>query len=166
MNPETILTGVRISALAYLALVLWLAVRAFNRRERCVKLALAGLFATPIAYLLSFGPACWITSRTESETLPAAYLPVLYAAFNSESETVLNLTGLYAGIGMRRTGVVNFPLFDPSDPTGYCICNNNGAIGEFTIYEVQGRWTLLDLLCQKPLRKVPASAVGGSDFWR
>jgi hypothetical protein len=49
---------------SYAALCIWLTVRIVNRRERWAKWTLAGtVIGVPALYLLSFGPACWISVR-------------------------------------------------------------------------------------------------------
>jgi hypothetical protein len=158
MSLDAILS---ISGMAYLAVVLWLAMRVINRRDRWAVWTVAAVIGVPFAYVVSFGPACWIASRTKSETLPRCYLPVLYAGMLSDSVTVLELAGWYAGLGMARTGAVNFPLVDADDATGYCIYNSAAETGEFSIYRVQGRWSIYGLL-SKNSRVVPASAVSPS----
>jgi hypothetical protein len=160
METHTILL---IVSAAYLAFILWLVVRFINRRERWTKYTVSGLVGLPALYIVSFGPACWIASRTESETLPRCYLPILYAEILYGDENVLKLAGWYAGIGLPRAGAVNFPLVQANDVGGYCIRNSDAEMGEFTVYRVQGRWTLLDLLGHKR-RVVPESAVGGSSI--
>jgi hypothetical protein len=59
---------------AYAACGIWLAVRIINRRERRARWAALGLFVLAM-YPASFGPACWITSRTD---VGAAALPTIY----------------------------------------------------------------------------------------
>ena len=162
MDIETILPAL---AAACLALLLWLAIRIMNRRERWAKWTAAAVIGVPVAYVLSFGPACWIASRTKAETLPGVYLPVLYAVVASENETILDLTRWYAGIGMTRTGAVNFPLVDENDEIGYCICNSDSEFGAVSLYRVEGRWSLIGWLAEsngRTMRRVPAPSAGGS----
>ena len=162
MEIETILPTL---AVAYLALVLWLAVRIMNRRERWTKWTAASVIGGPVLYVLSFGPACWIASRTERQILPRAYLPVLYAMFAFGDEKVLNLTCWYAGIGMPSTGAVNFPLLDDGDPEGYVICNSPSEVGKLDLYCVEGRWSMMSLLEKlggRKYRTVPAPAASSS----
>jgi hypothetical protein len=66
-------------AVAFAALCIWLAVRIINRRERWAKWTLAAIVGLPVLYVLSFGPACWISSRTNSgtELLPSCYRPIV-----------------------------------------------------------------------------------------
>ena len=57
------------------------------------------LVAVLVAYPLSFGPACWISSRTGIGvfTIPSAYRPVLWAM--SCSRNVAHLFNWYAKAG-------------------------------------------------------------------
>jgi hypothetical protein len=52
-------------AVTFAAFVVWLAVRFVNRRERWARWMLILGVGFPVAYVGSFGPACWITSRAE-----------------------------------------------------------------------------------------------------
>jgi hypothetical protein len=52
-------------AATFIAFVVWLAVRFINRRERWAKWALILAVGLPVAYVASFGPACWLSSRAE-----------------------------------------------------------------------------------------------------
>jgi hypothetical protein len=49
--------------IAFAAFGIWLTVRFINRRERWAKWTAVGLIAVPVLYVLSFGPACWMTSQ-------------------------------------------------------------------------------------------------------
>jgi len=44
----------------------------FNQEWEVVGL----LVGFPVLYAVSFGPACWVKSRTEDDQLPTAYLPI------------------------------------------------------------------------------------------
>jgi hypothetical protein len=48
--------------ITYLAFCVRLAARIINRREKWATRLLAVLIATPVLYVLSFGPACWLTA--------------------------------------------------------------------------------------------------------
>jgi hypothetical protein len=50
-------------AVAFVAFCIWLTVRIVNRRERWAKLTLATAVGLQVLYVVSFGPACWITSQ-------------------------------------------------------------------------------------------------------
>jgi hypothetical protein len=60
--------AIAISAVAIAAFCVWLAVRIFNRRERWAKWSLAVAIWLPLLYVLSFGPWCWIVSRSNTAT--------------------------------------------------------------------------------------------------
>ncbi|HEY2251160.1 MAG TPA: hypothetical protein VGH74_08875, partial [Planctomycetaceae bacterium] len=51
---------------AFVAFCVWLTVRIVNRRQRWAKWTLATVVGFPVLYVASFGPACWISSRTET----------------------------------------------------------------------------------------------------
>jgi len=77
-------------AIPYVAFWMWLTLRFVNRRERWAKRALSVIATLPILYVASFGPACWLTSRTvvlrddevyEATAVSAAYQPLLRLAF-------------------------------------------------------------------------------------
>ena len=50
-------------AVAFAAFCVWLTVRLVNRRERWAKRTLAAVILLPVLYVLSFGPACWLSDR-------------------------------------------------------------------------------------------------------
>jgi hypothetical protein len=64
-------------AVAFAAFCVWLTVRIINRRERWAKWTLVP--AILIAYPLSFGPACWLstTSDQSGDIVSSVYFPVL-----------------------------------------------------------------------------------------
>ena len=68
-----------ILGVAFAALCVWLGVRTINRRERWAKRTLAAVFGLPMLYAASFGPACWISSRTGigSRAVSVVYQPIL-----------------------------------------------------------------------------------------
>jgi hypothetical protein len=81
-----------IIGVAFAAFCVWLGVRIINRRERWAKWTLAAVICLPLLYALSFGPACWITSRTKIgyKTIPVAYRPILWGmAHNDRFSKVL-----------------------------------------------------------------------------
>jgi hypothetical protein len=67
-------------AVAFSAFCVWLAVRIVNRRERWAKWTLAVTLSLPVLYAVSFGPACWITSRVNVgvPVVNVIYLPMLW----------------------------------------------------------------------------------------
>ena len=68
------------------------------------------LFAVLVAYPLSFGPACWITSRTGfgSRFLPNAYRPILWLMSIDERRESLSKP---AGYGHTRSGPLDGGIF-------------------------------------------------------
>ena|SRR5436190_4328290 len=64
---------------AFVALCVWLTVRIVNRRERWAKQTLAAVVVVPVLYVASFGPACWIVSRTGIgiQAIPTIYVPLI-----------------------------------------------------------------------------------------
>jgi hypothetical protein len=65
-------------AVAFAAFCVWLTVRIINRRERWAK-GTAVVVGLPVLYVMSFGPACWLTSRMNSGAamIPVAYAPIV-----------------------------------------------------------------------------------------
>ena len=52
--------------IAFAGFCVWLTVRIVNRRERWAKWTLATILpGLPLLYVLSFGPACWITRQDD-----------------------------------------------------------------------------------------------------
>ena len=79
-------------AVAFAAFCVWLTMRTINRRERWAKWTLAAAVGVPALYVVSFGPACWISSQTldrvdriEAQTLNMIYQPILSLAWNGPS---------------------------------------------------------------------------------
>jgi hypothetical protein len=72
-----------IFGIAFAAICIWLTVRIVNRRERWAKWTLAAVIAMPVLYVASFGPACWISSRTETGAgmVAIVYQPVIKIIF-------------------------------------------------------------------------------------
>src|SRR5436190_14665700 len=61
--------------------------------------ATVGIVVVLVGYPLSFGPACWITSRTDVgvSSLPIVYLPLIRAM--SRSERIADALDWYAQFG-------------------------------------------------------------------
>jgi len=66
-------------AAAVAAICIWLTVRIVNRRERWAKRTLTAFVGLPVLYVLSFGPACWISSRLQpsGKVVSAIYWPII-----------------------------------------------------------------------------------------
>ena len=66
-------------AATFAAACIWLTVRIVNRRERWAKRTAVALVAALVGYPISFGPACWIGSRTGigNGALAVVYQPLL-----------------------------------------------------------------------------------------
>ena len=73
-------------AVAFAAFCVWLIVRIVNRRERWAKWTLAAAIGLPMLYALSFGPACWMSSRTNvgSSEVEAVFWPLTLAMSRNE----------------------------------------------------------------------------------
>jgi hypothetical protein len=71
-------------AVTFAAFVVWLVVRFVNRRERWAKWSLILAVGLPVAYVASFGPACWISSRAGNgqAVVNVVYQPLLPIAFD------------------------------------------------------------------------------------
>jgi hypothetical protein len=91
--------AIAISAIAFAAFCVWLAVRIFNRRERWAKRTLAAsLFGILAGYPLSYGPVLWLFTKfsqspVASRVIVAFYRPLWVAA--SVSETTAGLLNWY-----------------------------------------------------------------------
>ncbi len=79
----------------------WLGVRIVNRRERWAKWMLAAVVAVPAVYIASFGPACWITSRTSRGTsaIGIIYKPITQALSPNDDTVISRLINWYSEIG-------------------------------------------------------------------
>ena len=82
----------RALAVAFVAFCVWLTVRIVNRRERWAKRTLMAVVGIPLLYVLSFGPACWISSHTldrvdriGAQTVNLMYQPILSLAWSGPS---------------------------------------------------------------------------------
>lgn len=77
-----------IFGVAFAALCVWLIVRVINRRERWAKWALVLWAGLPFLYVLSFGPACWISSHFLFGNLlvSAVYKPLFHISWSGFDE--------------------------------------------------------------------------------
>ena len=64
---------------AFVAFCVWLTVRIVNRRERWAKWTLAGVVGVLVLYVLSVGPAQWVTFQEWSPDWCAAAFVRIYA---------------------------------------------------------------------------------------
>jgi hypothetical protein len=95
---------VAILGVVFSAFAIWFTVRLVNRGEKWAKRTAVALVAVLVGYPLSFGPACWITSRFASlyPAFGATYRPLVWAAdYTPGSWPVL---ARYATIGMSDNG--------------------------------------------------------------
>ena len=69
----------------FAAFCVWLTVRIVNRREKWAKRTAVGLALSAVLYVLSFGPACWITSRTHAgaSKIRIVYRPMTWVSLSS-----------------------------------------------------------------------------------
>lgn len=92
-------------AAALAAFCVWLTVRIVNRRERWAKWTAVGLAVLVLTgYPLSFGPACWLTSRYGSlyPSFSATYQPLVSAA--DRVPTARKILMSYACVGLPENG--------------------------------------------------------------
>lgn len=91
-----------IFGIALAAFCILLTVRIVNRRERWAKWTLAATLASPLLYIASFGPACWIVSHhgIRSQTILIAYRPVLHCM--SARREVAEVAKWYSGLAARN----------------------------------------------------------------
>jgi hypothetical protein len=99
---------------AFVASCIWLTVRIVNRRERWAKRTLLGIVVgVPLAYVVSFGPACWWfpTPSSDPDYLegvplptvksPRVYWPLGWLAVNSH-RSVERTLAWYATLGRHE----------------------------------------------------------------
>src|SRR5260370_1286604 len=96
------------------AVAVWLAVRIVNRRERWAKWTAVALAAVLVSYSLSFGPACWISSRTSvgASRLPVIYRPMMWVI--SRDRRFARALNQYAELGAE----MDWHWFDFSNSSG------------------------------------------------
>jgi hypothetical protein len=84
-------------AVAFAAFCAWLGVRIVNRRERWAKWTAVGL-GVLLVYPLSFGPACWISSRTGRgfAAVNMVYQPLMKACWRGSVPPNKDLLQRYA----------------------------------------------------------------------
>ena len=81
-----------IFVLAFPAFIGWLTIRIINRREKWAKRTALAL-CLALAYPLSFGPACWITSwlNVGSDSIPVIYRPMALLIKNGPTDLYMPL---------------------------------------------------------------------------
>lgn len=98
----------------FAAFVVWLGVRILTRRERSAKRIAAVMVAmVVVGYPLSFGPACWIMSRTENQMLPTMYMPIGYLISYSPP-SISGALSAYATAGMPPGAHIYVPTDNDS----------------------------------------------------
>ena len=97
-------------AVAFAAFCVWLTVRIVNRRERWAKWTLALAVGLPTIYIATFGPACWVSSRTGIgiEALPWIYRPILALMRIDDSPADLRLRLTLAPLGGKGPTTLYF----------------------------------------------------------
>ena len=90
-------------AVSFAAFCVWLTVRIVNRRERWAERTLAAVVGLPALYVVSFGPACWICSRTQTgnNLLPSFYRPIV-ACMLIETPPIGGMFRWYAAVGTAK----------------------------------------------------------------
>jgi hypothetical protein len=100
---------------ALAALCVWLTVRVVNRRERWAKRLLAAVIGLPVLYVLSFGPACWMTSARfypligPATKAPRIYVPIGVLRKHAPAPVVKALDW-YATVGNAHSYRVIVPI--------------------------------------------------------
>ncbi|HEY3965394.1 MAG TPA: hypothetical protein VGM05_12635 [Planctomycetaceae bacterium] len=109
-------------AFVFAAICMWLAVRIVNCRERWAKRTLAATVGLPILYVLSFGPACWLTAKPNDVDVdrPAlimtAYWPIGYFRSNTYSGITLDYLDWWACLGIAPGHTAWFPCHPSGVP--------------------------------------------------
>lgn len=106
-------------AVAFAGFCIWLGVRIYNWRERWAKWTAAVTLSLPVLYVLSFGPACWLTSRdpmTYDRIAPRIYWPIGWACWRGP-RFIRNGFSWYAKLDGN-----DYVLAVPAEPSGGTIC--------------------------------------------
>src|SRR6188768_2856710 len=87
----------------------------------------AALIGLPVLYVASFGPACWLHSRTGGDRgifFQSAYWPIGWAARHSPMEDFIRA---YATLGMPEMGEIFMPAQEgPGFPLVYTVKGGKG----------------------------------------
>ena len=77
-------------AVAFAGFCVWLTVRIVNRRERWAKWRLVAVVGLPALYVASFGPACWVSSHTNStaRVVSIVYEPLMKLSIDAYSSEI------------------------------------------------------------------------------
>jgi hypothetical protein len=86
---------------AFAAVAIWLTVRIVNRRERWAMWMAVGLVLLPGLYVLSFGPVCWINSRTNVGTglVWVVYRPLFQTMLHDGPRVIQQALWSFADLG-------------------------------------------------------------------
>jgi hypothetical protein len=137
-------------AATFIAFYVCLTVRIVNRRERWATQTLAAVVVVPVLYVASFGPACWVVSRTGIgiQAIPTIYLPVI---------TRMNGAGtIETNVSIAFTPPRNTLQFYPSDAisryaklfaaSGWCwrLYSESEAQPELAVSLREGQWEWCD----------------------
>jgi hypothetical protein len=95
---------------AFAAFCIWLTIRILNRRERWAKWTLAGVVGVPVLYVVSFGPACWISSRMQpsGKVVSAIYLPIIRVMWRGRPYVVQGALMHYVEFGAPRGHAIDY----------------------------------------------------------
>lgn len=83
----------------------------FCESQRFRWTAITAVVLIPTLYVASFGPACWISSRTGSPILPVAYQPIGWLLENAPQPIATALVE-YAQAGMPSGFALGVPASD------------------------------------------------------
>jgi hypothetical protein len=74
------------------------------------------VIALVLAYPLSFGPACWITSRTNvgADLVPVVYRPLTWAMSSPDSDTLFNRVSVWYALAGAPENWMWGAAWDPS----------------------------------------------------
>lgn len=100
---------------ALAAFVIWLGIRVINRRERWAKRTLCGFIGLfPVVYLLSFGIACAIVSRSRTDAFSIPMLPHVYQPLGwlnrHGPRFAADALSTYGRLWMPRHSIVGIPV--------------------------------------------------------
>lgn len=147
MSDDLVIGTIGIASAAFFV---WLVVRAVNRRDRWAGRTTGLIIGLSILYVASFGPACWISSRTGVgvTVVSAAYAPLTWNFGNA--------------IGRRPTPIIGLALSRYADlaaaPHWWWLTSSYPIIG-FT-------WEWTDVSVKFAPMRGPIATDGGTDAER
>jgi hypothetical protein len=113
--------------MAFAAFTIWLTMRVINRGWKPGRRFYAIVFlAAPLVYPVSFGPACWISSRSGGTKIVAfVYQPILETCVTPRKSIVKDVALWYARIGAARKWQWIRAISDPKSKFEWTILDDD-----------------------------------------